>query len=841
MPFRKLIAGLSIQSKVLVFVVPLIGGIIGLAVINQYSGALLSRGLGGTSASIASLSGFKKAYGEMNAFLATATGERRDAVMAELEDQLARLEASRAFAGTDAERSALETARGTVTELQAQTARLWEIQETERQLGAAIESDIAKLVGARLLLINNTLRVRREAKETEQQAKARLLAANGLYESADLITEYVRELNKVEDAQAMLALISRRAGDYAKLRESVQSGFPDGKQPLKEAIVDNLSAIAGLAASRVAGDAILVTAQRHANALRPAGVQLRGLAMRDAREATARLAEIDKATAYAELVATGAQDILDSINAVQLSATRLLGTKSGTAKDELVIKLNLLASSLGKYAKTVGDDADALAPVENIRPLLASLHENAGGLVNAFKARQAAFDDAAARIDDAWANIVAFAGSQSSGAAAAQDDARTVSVFSAVFFTLFGVLASMLLVAALKGPIRRLTLAMSEVASGNLSAEVRGVDRGDEIGEMARALAVFRNNAIDKIRVEREGEQARAAAARERETADRQRVAAQGELQQAVAAIGASLDRLAGGDLTATVDTPLAGELDRLRLNLNTSMERMRETLLHIRDNARSIDRRSTQLHAAADNLSRRTENQASAIEEAASAIEQISSTVTAGSERMATTDRLAGEARRDSADASATASDAAEAMSRIEQQAEQISRIITVIDEIAFQTNLLALNAGVEAARAGEAGHGFAVVAQEVRELATRSASAAKEIKGLIVRSGEEVRAGVGLVSRTVETIARVTERIDEIANQVAALAGAGAEQADGLREISSTVGQLDRDTQQNTAMAEETTTATDELLHDVRALSGRIAAFRLEADAGPAMRDVA
>ncbi|WP_210268622.1 methyl-accepting chemotaxis protein [Oricola thermophila] len=777
----------------------------------------------------------------MNAFLATATEERRDVVMKRLENQIARLTDSMRFASTDAERTALEAARKTVTELQAQTSELWNIHETERQLSESIENDVAQMIGARLLLVSNTVRVQRETKKIEKQARTLLLTANDLFEGAELITGYASELNMVDGPRAMLDLVGQRSGDYEKALESLQSAIPEDRQALKETITENLAAIIELGKSRVANDAVVVQIQRHANDLQHGGTQLRGIALEFARKATARFAEFENSVKFAELVAKSAQSIFDNINAVQVTAMRLLGDKTPEARDELVIKLNLLDSSLGRYVSSVGDGVGTLAPIEKIRPLLSALHENTGGLVNAFKARQAAFADAAARIDQAWANIVSFAGSQSSGAAEVQNEARALSIVSAVFFTLFGALASLLLIAALKGPIRRLTIAMSDVASGNLSTDVEGEDRGDEIGEMARALAVFRNNAIDKIRVEQESERAREAAAMEREKADRQKAIAQSELEAAVEAIGSSLDRLAGGDLTATIDTPLAGELDRLRLNLNASMERMRETLIHIRDNARSIDHRSTQLHSAADRLSRRTESQAAAIEEAASAIGQISATVTASSERMTTTDQLAGEARRDSADASATASDAAAAMNRIEQQATQIGQIIGVIDEIAFQTNLLALNAGVEAARAGEAGHGFAVVAQEVRELATRSADAAKEIKELIGRSGEEVRAGVGLVSKTVETIARVTERIDEIADQMEALAIAGTEQADGLREISTTVSHLDRDTQQNAAMADETNSATDELLNDARALSERIAAFRLEAEAGDTIRDVA
>jgi methyl-accepting chemotaxis protein len=171
----------------------------------------------------------------------------------------------------------------------------------------------------------------------------------------------------------------------------------------------------------------------------------------------------------------------------------------------------------------------------------------------------------------------------------------------------------------------------------------------------------------------------------------------------------------------------------------------------------------------------------------------------------------------------------AVSAMSEIETSSAQITRIIGVIDEIAFQTNLLALNAGVEAARAGDAGRGFAVVASEVRALAQRSAEAAKQIKGLISTSTSQVASGVTLVGQTGKALTRILEQVSDVASVVRNIAASAQEQAVGLEQVNTAVTQMDQITQQNAAMVEESTAATHSVSKDTQALSSMIARFHI------------
>lgn len=244
--------------------------------------------------------------------------------------------------------------------------------------------------------------------------------------------------------------------------------------------------------------------------------------------------------------------------------------------------------------------------------------------------------------------------------------------------------------------------------------------------------------------------------------------------------------------------------------------------------NARSIVSGAGEISFASDDLSPRTEQQAAGLEQTAAALDQITATVnrTASGAREASATVQA--ARNDAETSGTVVREAVSAMDAIHASAHQITQTIAVIDEIAFQTNLLALNAGVEAARAGDAGRGFAVVASEVRALAQRSAIAAKEIKVLISSSTTQVNAGVALVGQTGEALQRIMGRVAEIDGLVSEIAASTQEQATGLREVNTAVNMMDQVTQQNAAMVEQSTAASQSLTNEASQLVDLIARFQ-------------
>jgi methyl-accepting chemotaxis protein len=347
----------------------------------------------------------------------------------------------------------------------------------------------------------------------------------------------------------------------------------------------------------------------------------------------------------------------------------------------------------------------------------------------------------------------------------------------------------------------------------------------------ALCAAIKRQSDLMKVVEERMAADAETASLQQQKEVEASKAVSQ---QQSAAAsvISASLERLSQGDLSARIETELEGEFATIKDNFNASLDQLTRMIEGVLSTSSAISMGSDSLASSARHLAERTEQQAASLAETTATISQLKSSVELTAQNADDADAKVNSTRKLAENGKSIVEATVTAMTEIENGSVAISKIISTIDDIAFQTNLLALNAGVEAARAGSAGQGFAVVAAEVRALAQRSGEAAGEIKGLIESSQQQVENGASLTTKASEALIQISEQVVQVSEVVAEINASAQAQATGISEIDSAMVALDNLTQQNAAMVEETTAASEELKADVSELTSGAAAFRLSSD---------
>ena len=299
-------------------------------------------------------------------------------------------------------------------------------------------------------------------------------------------------------------------------------------------------------------------------------------------------------------------------------------------------------------------------------------------------------------------------------------------------------------------------------------------------------------------------------------------------LLQPLHTAGEHFDRIAGGDLTAEIDGERRNEIGVLLAALKRMQRGLVDTVGTIRRATNDVNGSAQGIARGNFELSSRTEQQATSLESTASALEQLSAAVRQNAENTHQTNLLAAAAAADAALGGALMAGIVVTMEKVASSSSKIADIVNVIDSIAFQTNILALNAAVEAARAGVQGRGFAVVAAEVRSLALRSAEAAKEVKGLIENSAASVKLGAGQVNEAGRAMQQIVGSVQDVLSTMQEIATATSEQAIGIEQVSLAVIQLDRSTQENRALVEQTSSSAGDLRAQADQLVESVSVFR-------------
>ena len=827
----RILSRFRIKTKVLIFVLPFVLSISAVGFTGLYASGLLQGRMEISNSVLQSLSGFKDLFGSMDDFLRVTNEEARDKLYADVATQHATLNATLKQIGDNAGRANLQAATDGTSGISDTVGKLWTLHEQEVALRKSIDEAQKVMISSRFNVNYDAQQLQENIRNDEGNATATLRAADRLLKGGDALAAVMADFGKAQLPADKLKVVTDALPGILKAQRLIEISVPQNQKSMTQSLSQTISDVKAQATAADAGtDEAIANLGRLVSRFRQMSTYTQLTATQMMRAATTTFVELDSRIAQTNSVLEDTRRLESAIYSLQL----VLGEFAAKPDKDNRVRLQQEIATLGTNLNTLLASAKGMNFAEDIvaamSPALASMAKDAESLVATIDQRVADYASARQQLNAVWGELTAFAELQKQTAGAERTQANGISVLTTGLGILLSVVGGIALVLTLQRPIGQITSAMRRIADGALDTSISGEQRHDEIGDMARALGIFKENAISKIRIEEQSDEERAASEHERQRNDAEKREMDRQIEFAVDALASGLERMSQGDISTTIDTPFIGRLEQLRQDFNGSMMRLQATMSQIRDNVEMIQGNGNQMAQSAEDLAKRTENQAASLEETAAAVDQITVTVRSSAERAKEADQVVRQAKRSADDSATVVSNAIDAMGRIEEASHQIEQIIGVIDEIAFQTNLLALNAGIEAARAGEAGKGFAVVAMEVRELAQRSAAAAQEIKGLINKSTNEVNSGSQFVQQTGTVLAKISTQIVAISEHVEVIARASHDQSGALQEVNTTVNQMDQMTQQNAAMVEETTAASRELANEADALLQLVRQFKID-----------
>lgn len=400
---------------------------------------------------------------------------------------------------------------------------------------------------------------------------------------------------------------------------------------------------------------------------------------------------------------------------------------------------------------------------------------------------------------------------------------------SAIGAALAGIVLAVISAMSISNPLTTMRKRIRGLMDGDTESPVPFTHRSDEIGGIAQSIELMKEKLIERDELEAE----RRESASDRERLARQREEEARELEVSMRCVGEALERVSSEDLTARIESEIAPAYAKLRDDFNAAIARLEQAVAMVKLTSTQIGSGTAEIFEASEDLLERTKQQATSLDATTTAVTEIATTIDRMSKSTSHAISLVGSARKEAEQSSDVVSNAINAMNAIETTTQEIGRIVTAIDEIAFQTNLLALNAGVEAARAGEAGRGFAVVASEVRSLAQRAAQEASHIADLISTSSKRVSDGVKLVTETGEAFGRIMSGVAEINNAVDDIAISARAQDHGLQQVNNAVVQMDNVTKSNSSMVEQTRVSTQRLADQTDSLGHLVTRFKVDSAA--------
>ncbi len=824
----RLLQSRRIVTKVLLFVVPLVLLIAGVGLAGYYTSTTLNGHMTVTRATIENIGDFERLQTSLQEFSNTPNDKTLAALKADIETQEKGVDALQGLLVSDGDRERIAPVIGLAPAMRAHVDALWAVKGRRDQNGREMDLGMSKVraLGTGVQAQVGTLRKQMDGKE--KFAKGLLLEAYAYNAIAGRIGELRDAMRRAESDDAAVNTAKLYLGTLNGEFDKVISLVPERAQkaftPVREAAANLDKALTSDASIAEKGQSARIAT----SAFMRIQSELANQATSKAVTAAERFVGLEADVVAQRELLKQTEDSLRRIDELQLLVERLRMTSAEDSRKAMLAGMAILRKASARVSELAGSNMTLAEFGTKTDTQLVALEKSSVKLMDIAADWQKEKTVAAQTLAGGMAGLKAFvAQAQETGK---QDSERsaTLSVVAMVIGTVLAIAGGLMLVETLRGPLRRVTEVMKRLADGDLDVSIEGRERGDEIGDMVRSVTVFRDAAVENVRLEQEAASARELSAEEsqKRSAERARVAA--EQRRALDALSHVLGKLAEGDLEEGMAEDLAEDFVEMARTYNQAVETLRVTLADVRSTADEIEGGTGNLASSADDLARRTEQQAAALEQSSRALRHLSDIVVSTAENAKRTSVSVSETEEFAVRSGEVVQRAVGAMGEISKSSAKIATIIGVIDEIAFQTNLLALNAGVEAARAGEAGRGFAVVAQEVRELAQRCAGAAREIKDLISASSTQVKSGVHLVEETGNALSSIIAHVGEVRKLVSDISSATGEQSTGIREVTHAVQEVELITQRNAAMVEENNAEIHGLRRRVELLGEKIEHFK-------------
>ncbi|MDO9418967.1 methyl-accepting chemotaxis protein [Pararhizobium sp.] len=822
----RLLQRLRIVTKVLLFVVPLVALMAGIGLVGYFTARTLNGHMTVTRQTIESLSDFQNLRSSLQAFSDAPVAGTRETLMAKIDDQEEGIRTLNDLLGTEDQKQKITSVVGLAGLMRTSVDGLWKTEAERQEVSRSIDTALTQLLTQSQTAHKQVTVIRGESTSKEDFAKAMLFDASAYQSVAERIRKFRMPVMAAADPAARVKEIDKLLPQLLKeLAEAERIASPKALKEL-QAMTPVIAKVEALKADPLkATTAEFLPIQQLLSKLEGGFVANAG---KNSKTAAARFVSMDDDITLLKTLMLLVDDTFNALDKTRLHISELHRNLDPAAREAVLADLTELRGHTNELAKIGGKNAALRDLSEKITPSIAAIETGTASLIavgDRWRAERAA---ASALVADASQTLENFVSSaQETGKEDSQRSAD-MSIIAMIAGTLLSIVGGLMLIETLRGPLKRVTEIMTRLANGELDIAIEGRNRGDEIGDMVRSVTVFRDAALENVRLEREAETARTLTAEEQARRTAQQARTEAEQIEALNALSDVLGKLADGNLEEEMSEDLPADYIVMARTYNNAVEALRSTLADVRHATIEITAGTGNLANSADDLARRTEQQAAALEESSRALRQLTDIVRTTAENASKTSASVDETNTYAKRSGEVVAKAVDAMAAINTSSDKISQIIGVIDEIAFQTNLLALNAGVEAARAGDAGRGFAVVAQEVRELAQRCAGAAREIKGLISESSTQVRAGVSLVKETGEALTVINQHISSIHGLVNMISSSAADQYKGLNEVNSAVHDVELITQQNAAMVEENTAEIHGLRQQVEVLNEKIERFK-------------